>query len=225
MKMSTLDAQTNPPVATTLENLLLELSRYREQSEQLRRINLLHQRLAGIPALPAMIEAFSIWLMEWVDHELIGYNNPARQRMHTFCSYHGPKRRQAIQLAEKVLTPIKGAPLPPTRAGGFHCSGLLTLLRRSPSLSKWDLELIDEGLLSLAEPLKRALEYEEISAQVRRDILPGLTNRFVFEERIGTMVEQARRHGRPLTLAALDLDHFKAVNDSMGHSTGDKVLQ
>ena len=84
MKMSTLDAQTNPPVATTLENLLLELSRYREQSEQLRRINLLHQRLAGIPALPAMIEAFSIWLMEWVDHELIGYNNPARQRMHTF---------------------------------------------------------------------------------------------------------------------------------------------
>ena len=69
------------------------------------------------------------------------------------------------------------------------------------------------------------MEYEEIFAQARRDTLTGLPNRIVFEERIGTIVEQAKRHNRPLTLAALDLDHFKAVNDTMGHLMGDQVLK
>ena len=143
MKTQTMDLQADTTLAPTMENLLLELSRYREQSERLRRINLLHQRLAGVLDLPAMIEAYAIWLMEWVDHELIGYNNPARRRMHMFCSYHGPKRRQAIQLAREVLSPVDDAP-PPTHADGFHvhrwvfdspdCYGLLTLLRRGKKL-------------------------------------------------------------------------------------------
>ena len=47
----------------------------------------------------------------------------------------------------------------------------------------------------------------------------------MFEERIDSIVEQAKRHGHPLTLAALDLDHFKAVNDTMGHLKGDQVLK
>ena len=48
MKTQTMDLQADTTLAPTMENLLLELSRYREQSERLRRINLLHQRLVGL---------------------------------------------------------------------------------------------------------------------------------------------------------------------------------
>jgi diguanylate cyclase (GGDEF)-like protein/putative nucleotidyltransferase with HDIG domain len=56
------------------------------------------------------------------------------------------------------------------------------------------------------------------------DPLTGLENRRGLEERIGTEVERALRYGRPLTLMIGDLDHFKRVNDVLGHRAGDSAL-
>jgi two-component system cell cycle response regulator len=72
---------------------------------------------------------------------------------------------------------------------------------------------------------------EEIVAQAERleallfeDPLTGLsTRRFVLTQLAG-LVSGARRHGRPLTIAIVDIDHFKAVNDRHGHAEGDRVL-
>jgi diguanylate cyclase (GGDEF)-like protein len=56
------------------------------------------------------------------------------------------------------------------------------------------------------------------------DGLTGLLNQRSFKERLESEVTTARRRGRPLSLAVLDIDHFKRVNDVYGHAAGDRVL-
>jgi diguanylate cyclase (GGDEF)-like protein len=57
------------------------------------------------------------------------------------------------------------------------------------------------------------------------DFLTGVYNRRYLEEMLVTELSFARRHAQPVSLMLLDLDHFKEVNDSHGHQTGDEVLR
>jgi two-component system cell cycle response regulator len=57
------------------------------------------------------------------------------------------------------------------------------------------------------------------------DPLTGLNNRRYLETHLATLVGQAADKGRPLSLMMLDIDHFKAVNDTFGHEAGDQVLK
>jgi diguanylate cyclase (GGDEF)-like protein len=70
---------------------------------------------------------------------------------------------------------------------------------------------------------------EEAEAQLREqaftDNLTGLLNRHGWDQRAPSLFDQARRHKTPLALIMLDLDHFKRINDSLGHDTGDQVLR
>ncbi|MEZ4449086.1 MAG: GGDEF domain-containing protein [Nannocystaceae bacterium] len=75
----------------------------------------------------------------------------------------------------------------------------------------------------LIAELRRRLGREE--ALSRSDPLTGLANRRAFEERAEVILAIARRQPRPLTLALLDLDNFKVVNDTRGHDAGDEVLR
>jgi diguanylate cyclase (GGDEF)-like protein len=63
-----------------------------------------------------------------------------------------------------------------------------------------------------------------LEADVRRDQLTGLGNRREMEARWPELIREARASGQPLSVAMLDLDHFKQVNDMHGHAVGDQVL-
>ncbi len=65
---------------------------------------------------------------------------------------------------------------------------------------------------------------QELMLLARFDGLTGLANRFHFNESADLALARHRRSGRPLALLYLDIDHFKRINDSLGHAAGDLVL-
>jgi diguanylate cyclase (GGDEF)-like protein len=70
--------------------------------------------------------------------------------------------------------------------------------------------------------LHRSLDREHDLA--RTDPLTGVANPRSFHEQATAELERSRRYGRAFTVACLDLDHFKSVNDTLGHATGDRLL-
>lgn len=68
-------------------------------------------------------------------------------------------------------------------------------------------------------------KWQELHQQAHTDALTGLLNRHGLSPRWQRLLQSARQHQLPVTVAIVDLDHFKALNDRFGHSMGDQVLQ
>jgi len=65
----------------------------------------------------------------------------------------------------------------------------------------------------------------EMTHSAQHDLLTNLPNRLLLNDRISQSIALARRQDRPIAVIFLDLDRFKYINDSLGHATGDKLLQ
>lgn len=68
------------------------------------------------------------------------------------------------------------------------------------------------------------LAQRHLREQALRDPLTGLGNRRYFDERANSAMALTGRHKRPLTALMVDIDHFKRINDELGHAAGDDVL-
>jgi diguanylate cyclase (GGDEF)-like protein len=86
-----------------------------------------------------------------------------------------------------------------------------------------DRERMERDLLQASEALRGA--NQDLKRLANTDVLTGLANRRRFMEVLEAEIDRAQRYDRPLSLLLVDLDHFKDVNDTHGHTGGDEVLR
>jgi len=94
------------------------------------------------------------------------------------------------------------------------------------TLAYWNWAALQAGfavLIAAIWKLRRALD--DAHFQSRKDALTGLVNKTGFYQVVSAEVEVCRRYKRPLSIAYIDCDNFKAVNDRFGHHIGDELLR
>ena len=111
--------------------------------------------------------------------------------------------------------------------GAVHGAVLLSLPATQSNMDRW-IDVVAAVLVvatvvrTLAARNERLLG--RLADEARVDPLTGLLNRRGLEERLEAELSRAAREGTPLAAVALDLDHFKQLNDAHGHELGDRVL-
>ena len=84
----------------------------------------------------------------------------------------------------------------------------------------------DGGWVATYEDItERRLAEDRIAHMAHHDALSGLPNRVLFYERLEQEIERLERYGGGLAVLCIDLDHFKNINDTLGHPAGDLLLQ
>ena len=102
--------------------------------------------------------------------------------------------------------------------------GLLDVGRNAP-FTESDMERLETISGQMTTIIKRKQVEETIRHLAYHDALTGLPNRMLLNDRLNLALAHAHRNQQKLAVMLLDLDHFKDVNDKLGHSMGDKLLQ
>ena len=156
------------------------------------------------------------------------FSRPGGRRLFWQSLALGLKRDEALDdlLAAPPIDHPLDRPVVVETAGGLFLRleerrtdfGIVTLLVDVTELKRQE-AAVAAAQAALIEANRR------LAVQAATDALTGLLNRRKFRELAAEEMERARRYGRPLSLLALDLDHFKAINDRFGHPAGDGVLR
>lgn len=117
---------------------------------------------------------------------------------------------------ERGVRSYAGVPL--KTADGYNVGALCAVDTKPRDYSEADMTI----LANLARIVVKELELRQMA---QRDSLTGALSRRGFMDKATQEIARARRYGRPGALVMLDVDHFKAVNDTHGHPAGDAVLR
>ncbi len=110
------------------------------------------------------------------------------------------------------------------RADRSCCGWLVLYLQPGFHLRPEDYRLLEQVAILIGLSLARQQARRQLQYQARHDALTGLCNRYAFQERLTTALDEAGQGGH-WVLCYFDLDQFKVVNDTCGHAAGDELLR
>jgi two-component system, cell cycle response regulator len=96
---------------------------------------------------------------------------------------------------------------------------------RTGRIERRVVDMVSQFVSHAALALENASLYQLVQKQAETDALTGIPNRRTFESTLEREMSRAARSGEQVTLAMFDIDHFKSLNDTYGHQTGDDVLK
>lgn len=166
-------------------------------------------RLSGIlqTTLEAnkLIELFSREIIKLVSYQHLKYNNAE------------------LNMEQEIGVPGKHSCTYRLVVSGESLGELV--FSRNKKFSKLDASLLETLLCGLVYPLRNALMYQKALEAAHKDPLTGVNNRASMDDIMDREVSLAGRHGNDLSLLAIDIDHFKKINDTHGHAVGDCVIK
>ena len=127
----------------------------------------------------------------------------------------------------ELLPEARNLMIVPLHANGRTIAALVVEhgLRRASRVERRVVAIVERFASHAALALDNAWLLDEIKRLAACDGLTGLPNRREFDASLGRQIALAGRTGRPFSLVMLDIDRFKAINDTYGHATGDAALR
>jgi diguanylate cyclase (GGDEF)-like protein len=129
---------------------------------------------------------------------------------------------EALRILQPLSALIEKPLSLPGDADVFAVQCPLPLTDRERELVDAAMDVVRESNARYADLEQRFRTLSELSA---RDALTGLYNRWYVMEKIESEMNRSLRHGSPVAVLMIDIDHFKRVNDTWGHAVGDRVLK
>jgi diguanylate cyclase (GGDEF)-like protein len=132
--------------------------------------------------------------------------------------------RQVIFDEETQIRGLGALKIFPLTAGD-RILGTLVAGSRKKALDQDVLRMLEVMAIQAAQAVLRAQLFEQMERMATTDGLTGLLNHRTFQSKADEYLAQSKRYQRKVSLILTDIDHFKSVNDTYGHPTGDAVLR
>jgi predicted signal transduction protein with EAL and GGDEF domain len=113
----------------------------------------------------------------------------------------------------------------PIRVGGRTWGFLAVVAARAGAVRGEQLRRLNAFAALIAISIASIEDRAALAAQAATDALTGVGNHRTFHQRLSADLARARRYGSPVSVAIIDVDHFKQVNDTRGHEAGDELLR